>query len=88
MKKKCLWCGNQKDAYFGEEYGTEGMNRLSEEANRRSKKRKTRFLCDDCNAGYDDWDEDKYWIHREQKGKIRGVQRLGFKRVSKRRSFW
>ena len=30
----------------------------------------------------------KEWIHREQIGKVRGVTRLGFKPVCKKRSFW
>lgn len=33
-------------------------------------------------------ESDKLWIHREQIGKVRGVQRLGFKPVNKRQSFW
>lgn len=32
--------------------------------------------------------ESKEWIHREQHGKVHGVQRLGFKPVTKNRSWW
>jgi hypothetical protein len=33
-------------------------------------------------------DKSKEWIHREQIGKVRGIQRLGFKPVKKRGGFW
>lgn len=38
--------------------------------------------------GHYEKEDDRYWIHREQIGKVRGVQRLGFKPVNKRQSFW
>ena len=48
MKTKCFMCNKRKDSYFGTTLGTDGINQLTEEAQRLSKLRKSKFICDDC----------------------------------------
>ncbi len=54
MKNKCFWCNKRKDSYFGTNYGTCDFEIFNKKAKRLSKKRKSRFLCDECYAGYND----------------------------------